>query len=215
MIIKVVLAIVAFCLQARVVFNIPVDETIISVQANDKDEGPNGNITYTLLNQNDIFQIDSYSGNIKRREPLVNSIYRLTAIAQDAGTPPMSSSVTVEIIVESFSNKPVFSEVSYKFSLPETNKTNIVVGKLSATVQGKATVFYRAIGFFGFPFFINSSGVLLNRRALDREHTSLYRFEVEASTGRVSTKVNVTVTVEDVNDNVPVFKKRRYEVRCI
>lgn len=57
-----------------------------------------------------------------------------------------------------------------------------------------------------------SSGILVLEQSLDREVRSTYRLTVTASdSGRpwpLSSSVNVTVTVLDVNDNPPVFEHR-------
>ena len=56
----------------------------------------------------------------------------------------------------------------------------------------------------------SNTGVINTRRRLDRESQELYHLQVEArdkGTPSLSSTTRVTVIVEDVNDNAPVFRK--------
>lgn len=63
-------------------------------------------------------------------------------------------------------------------------------------------------------FAINTtSGVLTSQKLLDREDTVLYHLTVVAKDhGNLakSAEANITVYVDDVNDNVPQFEKQTY-----
>lgn len=63
-------------------------------------------------------------------------------------------------------------------------------------------------------FAINTtSGVLTSQKLLDREDTALYHLTVVAKDhGNLakSAEANITVYVDDVNDNVPQFEKQTY-----
>lgn len=71
-----------------------------------------------------------------------------------------------------------------------------------------------ADGFFSIDSF---SGVVSLERALDRELQDRYFVRVQASdqvgaAGSLSSQVDLTVVVLDVNDNPPVFQKQDYAV---
>lgn len=63
-------------------------------------------------------------------------------------------------------------------------------------------------------FAINTtSGILTSQKLLDREDTALYHLTVVAKDhGNLakSAEANITVYVDDVNDNVPQFEKQTY-----
>ena len=71
------------------------------------------------------------------------------------------------------------------------------------------------------PFYIDSiSGVIRVKTRLDRENVDNYALVVTARdkdpniADLKSSSVNVTVTINDVNDNDPVFSPDHYKVRC-
>lgn len=63
-------------------------------------------------------------------------------------------------------------------------------------------------------FAINAtSGILTSQKALDREDTPLYHLTVvvkDRGSLAKSAEANITVYVDDVNDNVPSFEKQVY-----
>ena len=70
------------------------------------------------------------------------------------------------------------------------------------------------------PFYIDSiSGVIRVKKSLDRESVDNYTLVVTARdkdpniADIKSSSVNVTVTINDVNDNDPVFSPDHYKVR--
>lgn len=70
------------------------------------------------------------------------------------------------------------------------------------------------------PFYIDSiSGVIRVKKSLDRESVDNYTLVVTATdkdpniADIKSSSVNVTVTINDVNDNDPVFSPDHYKVR--
>lgn len=61
------------------------------------------------------------------------------------------------------------------------------------------------------------SGVVILERSLDREVQDSYQIRIKATdlagaTGSLSTQVDLTIMVLDVNDNPPVFQKQDYAV---
>lgn len=62
-----------------------------------------------------------------------------------------------------------------------------------------------------------SSGVVILERSLDREVQDSYQIRIKATdragaAGSLSTQVDLTIMVLDVNDNPPVFQKQDYAV---
>jgi hypothetical protein len=68
--------------------NIPINSIIIRVHATDDDEGVNGEITYYLINQENCFQIDQITGDIRVICSLdyeTQTQYQLEIEARDGG----------------------------------------------------------------------------------------------------------------------------------
>lgn len=101
--------------------------SVIQVIANDKDEGNNSAITYSLLESPDThsgwFQIDSRSGLVTTRAHVdceTDPVPQLTVIATDNGFPPLSSSAIVLVTIHDVNdNEPIFDQSFYNVSVAE------------------------------------------------------------------------------------------------
>ena len=94
--------------------DVPVDSTVLVVQAVDQDSGQNSQIVYTFVQDGDnegmeAFMIDSNTGAITTTQLLDRekvSGYILTVQARDKGIPPMSDTTDVEIVVMDVNDNP-------------------------------------------------------------------------------------------------------------
>ncbi|KAJ8953107.1 hypothetical protein NQ318_013451 [Aromia moschata] len=101
--------------------------SVIQVLANDKDEGNNSAITYSLMETPEThsgwFQIDSRSGLVTTRAHVdceTDPVPQLTVIATDNGFPPLSSSATVLVTIHDVNdNEPIFDQSFYNVSVAE------------------------------------------------------------------------------------------------
>ncbi|KAJ8985392.1 hypothetical protein NQ317_007550 [Molorchus minor] len=101
--------------------------SVIQVVANDKDEGNNSAVTYSLLETPDTnsgwFQIDPRSGLVTTRAHVdceTDPVPQLTVIATDNGFPPLSSSATVLVTIHDVNdNEPIFDQSFYNVSVAE------------------------------------------------------------------------------------------------
>uniref|UniRef100_A0A4W5KXY2 Cadherin domain-containing protein n=1 Tax=Hucho hucho TaxID=62062 RepID=A0A4W5KXY2_9TELE len=102
-------------------------------------------------------------------------------------------------------NKPAFESNSYEATVME----GMPIGTMIIQVQVVYSLANSAGGFFSID---KSSGIVVLERILDREQKPSYMITVRASDQgspvRLSSLVNVTVTVLDINDNPPVFERR-------
>lgn len=100
---------------------------VLQVTARDKDQGPNGDVRYSLLkgknSHSDWFSIDPVTGIITTATALdfeSEPAPSVTVIATDSGRPPLSSTAKVDIVLQDVNdNTPVFSSNFYNASIKE------------------------------------------------------------------------------------------------
>ncbi|XP_039607150.1 protocadherin Fat 4 isoform X1 [Polypterus senegalus] len=195
--------------------------TILQVKAADPDEGTNGLIIYSLReNPNGLFHISEKHGQISLTGPLEVSFgsYNLEVLASDMGVPQLTSNLNVTVHVYDVNDHPpVFDHLSYEVTILESEPVNTQFFKVHATdkdsgLNGEVT--YSIMGgnkedSFG----IFPDGQLYIKADLDREMQERYSLLVVASDQAVealTAAVNVTVILEDVNDNRPLFNSTNY-----
>ncbi|XP_043321759.1 cadherin-related family member 2 [Cervus canadensis] len=199
-----------------------------SIQASDPDTGEGGRITYSLLPGNgaDIFAVDPNSGtvtvgNSELLDREKQAVYYLTLQATDGGD--LSSSTTLQIhVLDINDNSPVVSG-SYNIFVQEEE------GNVSVTIQAHdddqpdTNNSLLHFSLLPSPYSQNFSldpdkGILRNLGPLDREAIDPALGGRIVLTVNVSdsgepalwTTVGVTITVEDINDNLPIFNQSRY-----
>ena len=191
---------------------------LLTVTATDGDHGPGGDIQYYIAGGTGYgyFEIDKLSGSI-----FVS--YTLTAIeaakvtiqvmAIDQGYPPLSSTISLLIVLEPDSRaKPFFIQPQFSAVAPETISS---VGKVFSSIQALVNnypisdITYCIVsGNNEEKFSINSStGALSINTMINREESSIYTLVVNASRPEsTSTSVAlVAITVADENDFRPSF----------
>lgn len=115
-------------------------------------------------------------------------------------------------------NSPVFDTTNTNIAIVEnmpagTNVTSVSATDLDEGFNG--LVVYTLKGGEG-KMDIDSSGLILLQKMLDREEQGFYNLTVIASDQGhppLSTALNLTIVVDDKNDNAPVFSSSRYEVK--
>ncbi|XP_050347268.1 protein dachsous isoform X2 [Nymphalis io] len=196
-------------------------EVIHTVAATDKDIGANGIITYSIIsgNNGNKFSIDATTGKLtaKTLDRETQSRYDLTISAYDHGSPvALQGSCNLTIMVEDQNdNDPVFDTGHYSAAIPEDASIDTSIIKVRATDAdlgyNKRIVYSLANESQGLFRIDNKTGVIFTTGYFDREKTSSYRFDAVATDqGRYvarSQRVSVEVTINDVNDNKPIFTK--------
>ncbi|XP_031561240.1 protein dachsous-like [Actinia tenebrosa] len=187
------------------------------VTATDRDSGENARISYS--GSTDVFNIDPVSGKItlsKKVDHEAKSSYSLTVTASDHGSPPMSTSIVVKVIVDDVNdNPPKFPRDMYNCSIAENMVKGATVCYVTAVdpdSSANGRLVYTIAGGNG-TFLINSdTGEITTTAPLDRESTASYRLTVTVSDGKTfrsgpsfTDSVTVYVTVQDENDNPPKF----------
>ncbi|KAG5896560.1 hypothetical protein JTB14_010389 [Gonioctena quinquepunctata] len=197
------------------------DTTVIhTVTAEDLDEGPNGEIFYSITggNNGNKFSVDPKSGEITAR-PLdreSQSRYSLTITARDRGTPTLQETCNLTVYVEDQNdNDPKFDLSKYSTTILENVPMDTFVLKVHASdadMGVNARIIYSLANESQWLFRVdNKSGVITTAGFFDRERQNLYNFLVVATdSGKYNARsqsVPVTVKITDVNDNNPVFIK--------
>ncbi|KAM4620340.1 protocadherin Fat 3 [Polymixia lowei] len=195
----------------------PAGTSVLQVTALDKDNGLNGQLSYTIEagNTGGVFGIDNSTGLILAARDLdFTSVgfYILTVRVTDGGFPPLMATASVRVsLMLSDVSKPKFLQKEYQAEVTENSTIGTYVTTISA-LSRSALVYDITGGNEERCFCINQhTGVIITRELLDFERTASYSLAVRAlSMAGVEACANVTVQVGDINDNPPVFQQLRY-----
>ena len=117
--------------------------TVTTVLADDADSNQNGEVTYSLLNWEDVFVINPQSGEITTLIGLdfeATCFYRLLVLAQDSAAVRRNATSLVDILVTAVNDiAPVFNTPTYSRSISENMPPGTTVAQVSAT-DGDQTV---------------------------------------------------------------------------
>ncbi|XP_054872483.1 protocadherin gamma-A12-like isoform X32 [Amphiprion ocellaris] len=193
---------------------------IINVQ--DRDSETNGqarcfiqqNVPFKLIPSIKNYYSLVSTGQLDRE---VVSDYNITISATDEGSPPLSSSKSVQLSVADINdNPPVFEEQSYSAYLSENNKPGstlcsvsardpdwrqngtVIYSLLSGEVNGAPVSSYVSVN--------GDTGVIHAVRSFDYEQFRSFKVQVMArdnGSPPLSSNVTVSVFISDVNDNSP------------
>ncbi|OXB84779.1 UNVERIFIED_CONTAM: hypothetical protein H355_015901 [Colinus virginianus] len=205
----------------NVVENWKAGHTIFQAKALDPDEGVNGMVLYSLKqNPKGLFSINEQTGAISLKGQLdINAgTYQVEILASDMGVPQLSSTFILTVSVHDVNdNPPVFDQLSYEITILESEPVNSRFFKVQASDKDSGVngeIAYSIIeGNAGDAFGIFPDGQLYIKSELDRELQERYVLLVVASDRAVeplNATVNITVILEDVNDNRPLFNSTNY-----
>lgn len=194
------------------------NEMLVQVTASDNDEG--NNALFSFQPHDDVqgrFIVDPNTGIIKANAVFdreIESTVTFRVLAVDKGSPKLTGTGTVVLtITDENDNAPVFSKNVYSFTIQENQQTGTQVDTLVAEDkdEGENAEFDFSISpeyVDTIPFdVISHTGQLLAKKQLDREQRSRYDFVVvvtDRKDSSMSSMAQVTVEVEDLNDNIPV-----------
>lgn len=194
---------------------------IFQARATDSDEGTNGMVVYSLKqNPKGLFHIHEKHGLITLTGPLriTTSSYEIEVVASDMGVPKHTSRLILIVSVYDVNdNSPVFDQLSYEVVILESEPVNSRFFKVQATDKDSGLngeIMYDIVGGnTGDVFGIFPDGQFYIKEELDREIQDRYNLEVVATDRAVeplSATVNVSVILDDVNDNRPLFNSTNY-----
>lgn len=203
--------------------NNEVGVSISRIRASDSDSGGNGAVRYSLqsLNPQDIVEnivsIDAISGEIKAEQSFDRerrSHYEFLVLAADHGVSGSKTASTVlSLTIDDINDEyPQFEQLAYPMRVQENLPANSLVGAVLAT-DGDGPDYNQIIYSIDNhlsetdAFDIDTeTGQIITTRSLNREEQDSFTLAVFATNvgfPDISTRVNVTVTIVDENDNDP------------
>ncbi|KFO94384.1 Protocadherin-23, partial [Buceros rhinoceros silvestris] len=207
---------------------------ILDLFASDEDEGLNGEVMYSLVDDTfGAFAINSVTGSIVTTKALdreTKSRYMFRAVASDCSAHlPRSTTVSVVVlfIQDVNDNVPTFEQSYYKASVwegqgPKTDIIQVFATDHDSGLNGE-TEYSILSGNENATFLIDSArGILATNTVLDHESLSSYRetasfhrlvlLASDRGMPPLNSTATVLITVLDVNDNPPVFSSPEYHV---
>ncbi|KAM3672578.1 protocadherin-18 isoform 1-T1 [Ammospiza maritima maritima] len=202
----------------------PLDTFVALVRVQDKDSGVNGEIACKLHGHGHFKLQKTYENNyliltnatLDREK---RSEYILTIIAEDKGTPSLSTvkHFTVQISDEN-DNPPHFQTNRYEVVILENNSPGAYITSVTATDpdlgdngQVTYTILENSVLGSSITTYVTidpSNGAIYALRTFDHEEVNQIAFMVQARDGgsqQLISNATVVLTVIDVNDNAPVI----------
>ncbi|KAM4594440.1 protocadherin Fat 4 [Fundulus diaphanus] len=205
--------------QLEVLETEPVGTSLLTLSAEDPDEGVNGRVTYSISQQSpssepSVFELEASSGILKLVQPLNYSevkVFTLSVQASDGGTPSLVGNGSVVVKVKDVNNNPPkFSQEIYNVAVFENLAGGASILTLEVTDIDEGGFSNGHFLYTSDIFEINKQGVVSLKRdtALDRETQDSYMLQVVAvdqATDGLSATAQLNIAVLDYNDNTPQF----------
>ncbi|XP_063784922.1 protocadherin gamma-C5-like [Pseudophryne corroboree] len=203
--------------------NAPLNTLVMRLIATDKDEGPNGEISYYFADISseeaaNVFSLDHQTGDIRVKGQLdfeKQRSYEISVKALDHGAPEMEGHCVIQVDIEDVNdNAPEIIISSLVTSIPEDTPIGTTVGllRVSDLDTGENGEVQLEIS-PDLPFTITSNQnhySLVTNGLLDRESASQYTVQLtgtDLGVPRLKTQTVVNITVTDINDNLPSFER--------
>ncbi|XP_058065437.1 fat-like cadherin-related tumor suppressor homolog [Anopheles bellator] len=216
-------------LEVKINESVPLGTTITWIRARDRDLGYNGKLVFGISGGDDdsVFRLDPDNGELKiigylDRER--QDEYLLNITVYDLGKPQKSISKILPItVLDENDNAPRFEKSLASFRVTENALNGTVIFRVNATdadLGQNAKVTYSLVTDTK-DFRVDSeTGVLTVVAPLDRERQEVYELKIRATDGggdhntpALYSDALVRVTVDDINDNAPVFSVQDLTVR--
>ena len=209
--------------------NAPTYSNVTVVKADDADSGINSIVTYDITGDNDgTFVIDQTTGQITvakllDRETLDHYVLAIQA-TDSSNTERYSASCMVKITVKDYNdNFPLFAQSQMDTIVKEDMKPGYEVAYFPATdtdegVNAEITYTMSGVDHNGTFGIDEHTGKIYLQKTLDFEHKQNYRLNVTATDNGIPPLpyyIRFSISVEDVNDNKPVFQNEPITCRSL
>ncbi|XP_063784893.1 protocadherin gamma-B1-like isoform X15 [Pseudophryne corroboree] len=212
--------------KVSVIENTPINTTVITINATDRDDGANGQITYSFsktsgnVHHTGTFIIHPITGEIKTNSQLDFELirnYELSIEAKDGGGLVAHCKVLIEVTDEN-DNAPEISITSLSSPIPEDSAPGTVIALIRVNDQDSGAngeVDCKLIAETSFDLMLSSNSYyrVVTRGFMDREKVPSYNITVLATdrgSPQLSSRRTIRLDISDVNDNPPIFMKSTY-----
>ncbi|XP_008579802.1 PREDICTED: protocadherin-16 [Galeopterus variegatus] len=210
---------VAFLPESR-----PLEGPLLQVEANDLDQGSGGQISYSLAASQPargLFHVDPATGTITTTAILDREIWaetRLVLMATDRGSPALVGSATLTVmVIDTNDNRPTIPQ-PWELRVSEDALLGSEIAQVTGNDVDSGPVLWYALSPSGpqDPFSVGRYGGRISLMGpLDFEQCDRYHLQLLAHDGPHEGHANLTVLVEDVNDNAPAFSQSLYQVMLL
>ncbi|XP_028314654.1 protocadherin alpha-3-like [Gouania willdenowi] len=202
--------------------NAEIGTAVALVTVTDKDGGKNGQTTCRIINSVPFKLMSNYKNyySLVVDTPLdreTASQYNVIITAADEGSPPLSSSASVTVLISDMNdNAPSFSDTIVNAYVKENSKVGEIIARTTAQDadtgdNAKLTYSLMDNNFKGIQIssFVNinsESGDIVSLQSFNFEELKTFQFKVQATDSGVpplSSNVTVNVFILDENDNSP------------
>lgn len=195
--------------------SVPVGQEVGKVEANDRDDGNNGRVNFTVLPYSVCeadsptarpFSVNSTNGAIVLDNVAFCESYDFFVQACDLAVNSRCSLANVHIQQNATSE---VKDIQQNLNVREEMPPNTYIALLKCRGVGYTYNLSGASDYFGVE---ENSSMLVTKATLDREEINTFNFVVQVSrkNKQLICVVNVTVSVLDVNDNAPHFLQASY-----
>ncbi|PKU47422.1 protocadherin-23 [Limosa lapponica baueri] len=205
----------------------PPGTAVYIAHAEDKDSGLNGAIKYSIASkQSNAFSIDPSLGVVNLTRTVFadkQQEYTLHIAAEDCGSPPLTSLLTLTVIIEEQKLGPtlVFQNLVYQVEISEATSPGAQILQVQAHSLDPHSVTSKLMYSLepstdSVAFGVCSvTGWIYLRKHLNYECAQILSFRVLVSTSehenlRQNASTSVIVNVLDENDNSPMFMRKSY-----
>ncbi|XP_051540577.1 protocadherin alpha-C2-like [Myxocyprinus asiaticus] len=214
--------------------NAPAGTLIMQLNATDLDEGTNAEITYSFTlytseKTQEKFSLDPSSGAITVKDVIdfeeVKS-FEMYVEAKDNAVNPLSGQCKILVFITDLNdNYPEITVKSFQSSIKESDPIGTVIAVISVSDRdsgdnGKVVLSVYNAEFL--PFALNKSSedffALTVTETLDREKTSHYDITLHVTdrgTPPLTDNETISIVIQDVNDNAPVFPQALYTIHLM
>ncbi|KAG8439048.1 hypothetical protein GDO86_005301, partial [Hymenochirus boettgeri] len=205
--------------------NIPVNSTILTVSASDRDEDLNAQITYSFSkatnNALQMFSIHPTTGEITINKHLdyeLTKMYEMFVQAKDGGGLVAHSKVLIEVIDEN-DNAPEIAIVSLSSPIPEDSAPGTVIALIEvldpdSEENGHVDCFITDAPNFDLISTSERFYRIITTKALDRESSTFHNITIlvtDRGYPKLTSRKHIVLDISDVNDNPPIFSKSTYD----
>ncbi|XP_049428541.1 protocadherin-23 [Epinephelus fuscoguttatus] len=194
------------------------NQIVTTVTATDGDQGDNGTIHFMLSDEENLFDINSASGEIslRRRVRAGFSGRKLQVVVSDRGRPALISTCLIFIHLKGEHEGLQFTNKVYNTTVKENSRAGTWIAKVEASDQSNSRQRITYTIFSGNEnhiFSINRhTGEIRVQKdnSLDFEVSPHIQLVVLADSGLQTAHCRVSISLLDMNDNAPVFEYSNY-----